>query len=160
MTSQSQNLSISRSIEHHCNRRLWTNNIKNKLKNTKLTRKWWKDSCQLLWRSKATPNGHMDGTKIKLKTRLPGTMLETTRRRKVISHNRVKQMVLSTTSITTITSMATLITSISITVKTNPIKLTVPKMEGQMVRNSRKLRLTQIQPQSKMKELSNNLPVD
>lgn len=102
----------------------------------------------------------MDGTKIKLKTRLPGTMLETTRRRKVISHNRVKQMVLSTTSITTITSMATLITSISITVKTNPIKLTVPKMEGQMVRNSRKLRLTQIQPQSKMKELSNNLPVD
>lgn len=39
MTSQSQNLSISRSIEHHCNRRLWTNNIKNKLKNTKLTRK-------------------------------------------------------------------------------------------------------------------------
>jgi len=159
-TSQSQNQSMSRSMENRCNRKSRTDNIKNKLKNTKLTRKWWKDSCQHPWSSKATPNGHMDGTKIKMRNPL-GMMLETTRRKRVISHKRVKQMALLMTNITTITSMATLIISTGITVKTNPIKLIiqiVQKMEAQMAKNSKKLKLPL--PQSKMKQQSNNLQLD
>lgn len=88
-------------------------------------------------------------------------MLETTRRKRVISHKRVKQMALLMTNITTITSMATLIISTGITVKTNPIKLIiqiVQKMEAQMAKNSKKLKLPL--PQNKMKQQSNNLQLD
>jgi len=86
----------------------------------------------------------MDGTKIKMRNPL-GMMLETTRRKRVISHKRVKQMALLMTNITTITSMATLIISTGITVKTNPIKLIiqiVQKMEAQMAKKLKKTEAT------------------